>query len=176
MSGRILVIDDEKTFREKIKKQLEEAGYEVFQAEDGPGALRKLTEGEIDLAILDLIMSPMHGLHTLEIIKRRHPDFPVILVTGYGTKSSQGEALRLGASHYIDKSTPLDKFVSLIENTLNNKISEGTHQGALLCERCQSKMVLDELRTPLEIDGRTLIWYACPQCDGHYVALPKEVE
>jgi signal transduction histidine kinase/ActR/RegA family two-component response regulator len=81
---RILLVDDETMVREVLAAQLEDAGYEVTQGEDGASALRLLeTEDRFDLLVTDLAMPGLDGVALVGEARRRQPGLPAILVTGY---------------------------------------------------------------------------------------------
>ena len=79
---RVLVIEDDRTVRDSIQALLEYLGYECGLAADGPSGLR-LFEGEPwDLVLTDLTLPGMSGLDVVEVIRRRAPTRPMILITG----------------------------------------------------------------------------------------------
>lgn len=79
---RVLVVDDDKSVRSLMVLQLEEAGYNVFQAGDGLDALSALTKRSFDVVVADYSMPIMNGLELLKRIRLLHPETPVILVSG----------------------------------------------------------------------------------------------
>jgi signal transduction histidine kinase len=98
----ILVVDDELGPRESLKLILESA-YEVVLARDGREALAQLTARAPDMVISDIRMPCLDGMELLHEVKRRDPDMPFVLLTGYGSFDSVQEALRAGATDYLSK-------------------------------------------------------------------------
>jgi PAS domain S-box-containing protein len=87
--GTVLVIEDEEGVREVVGRMLERLGLHVLTAADGVDAIRVLDEhdserdGVVTAALLDLSMPRMGGLETLQQLRERMPDLPVILMSGY---------------------------------------------------------------------------------------------
>jgi len=101
--GRVLVVDDEAGIRNLLQRTLEDAGYSVVTAASGQEALDKMSEMNIDLAMLDIKMPGMTGLEVLQRITINSPDIGVIMVTGIGDAQTAVEAMKLGAYDYITK-------------------------------------------------------------------------
>jgi CheY-like chemotaxis protein len=78
----VLVVDDEPYLRDVIALQLEEAGFEARQAEDGIDGLVKLRGTLPDVIISDLQMPRMSGLEFIAIVRKRFPSIPVIVLSG----------------------------------------------------------------------------------------------
>jgi DNA-binding response OmpR family regulator len=101
-SERILVVDDEATIREVVRRYLERDGYEVLEAGDGDAALMAIEEVEPDLIILDLMLPGQDGL-TLTRRLREYSSVPVIMLTARGAVQDRIEGLELGADDYVVK-------------------------------------------------------------------------
>ena len=99
---KVLMVDDEKRFRDTTKKILERKGFDTLLAESGEDALEKLSESP-DVVVLDIRMPGMDGHETLERIKEQYPELPVIMLTGHGAMPSAQEALKGGAFDYLSK-------------------------------------------------------------------------
>jgi DNA-binding NtrC family response regulator len=100
---RILIIDDEEIIRGSIAVYLEDSGFTVFQAQDGPEGLQRFEELSPDVVLLDLRMPGMDGLEVLEVISDQLEKTPVIVVTGAGVLQDAVAALRLGAFDFVSK-------------------------------------------------------------------------
>jgi len=101
--GRVLVVDDEAGIRNLLQRTLEEAGYSVVTAASGQEALDKMSEMNIELAMLDIKMPGMSGIEVLRQISVNRPDTCVIMVTGIGDAQTAVEAMKLGAYDYLTK-------------------------------------------------------------------------
>lgn len=87
-SARVLVVDDDAMVRELLVGQMEERGYRVAQAGDGLEALARLDGGAgVDLLISDFAMPGMDGLTLIREARRRRPELPAVLLTGYADAS-----------------------------------------------------------------------------------------
>jgi DNA-binding NtrC family response regulator len=104
--ARILVADDEPSFRELLADILEGAGHEVVEARDGVEALAALEHGPFDLALTDQRMPRMDGLELLRRSLLLTAPPPVVVLTAYGTIPDAVEAVRLGAADYLTKPLP----------------------------------------------------------------------
>ena len=101
--GLILVVDDEEVVRESLASWLEEDGYRVQTASDGPTALAMLGQQAFPIMLVDLKMPGMDGLHVLTEARRMQPDAAVILMTAYATVDTAVQAMKQGAHDYLMK-------------------------------------------------------------------------
>ena len=93
---RILIVDDEANVRVVFSDVLRKESYMVKGVKDGPEAIKAIGEETFDLALVDLRMPRMDGIEVLENIKKRKPEIPVIIYTGYGSVTTAVEAMRKG--------------------------------------------------------------------------------
>lgn len=100
---QILVVDDEKDYRDVLKMILSGKGYSVDACDNGQSALKKLERKSFDLVITDLFMPVMDGSQLLEEIKRRKYDTEVIMLTAHGTIEKAVDAMKAGAYTYVTK-------------------------------------------------------------------------
>jgi YesN/AraC family two-component response regulator len=121
MAYNILLVDDDEDFRDELRDYLDE--YDVIEASSGREALDILRRpNEIDLVILDVIMPGMRGTEVLRKIKEMAPDLRVIILTGYGTKSTVIEALKGKADDYLEKPVRIDKTKQAVERLLRDRV------------------------------------------------------
>lgn len=105
--GRILVVDDQRYFRELIEGLLVEEGYEVQTAGSGEEALHVLEQHFFDVVITDLVMPVMSGTDLVQRIKERDPEQDIIVITGVVDVKSAVDAMKIGANDYLLK--PFDR-------------------------------------------------------------------
>ena len=99
----VLIVEDEETLRDYLKRMLTETGYEVLTAAEGAEGLALLESKRVDIIITDLYMPGMDGFAVLERVQEQYSEIPVIVITGYGTLESAVKALHLGAYDFILK-------------------------------------------------------------------------
>ncbi len=118
---RILVVDDDESLRRITQLQLEEAGYEVRAAADGPAALAVMPEFSPALVITDLKMPGMSGLDLLNRLQSEFPETTVIMITAYGTIQNAVEAMKAGAYDYITKPIDYEELVIVVGRALERQ-------------------------------------------------------
>jgi DNA-binding response OmpR family regulator len=101
-AGRILVVDDELSLRRLMRLYLGKAGFAVQEASTGAQALAALRRGDIDLAIVDVMLPEVDGF---EVVRqaRRNSSIPIILLTARGEEASRVAGLEVGADDYVVK-------------------------------------------------------------------------
>jgi len=104
---KVLVVDDEESVRNLLRRILEDAGYEVVMAASGEEALRRISMMEMPLVTLDVKMPGMSGVETLSRITALQTDACVIMVTAVMETETAIEAMKLGAYDYLIK--PFDR-------------------------------------------------------------------
>ena len=124
MSGpkRILVVEDEDTIREVIRRYLEREGFRVDEAADGYAALDRIAEAEPDLIVMDLMLPGIDGL-TLTRQLRQRSRVPIIMLTARGDTSDRIRGLDLGADDYLPKPFSPRELVSRVQAVLRRGAS-----------------------------------------------------
>ena len=82
--GLILVVEDDDEVRSMLQDFLSFLGYDIDIAADGLEGLNKIKEGTYDLVITDIVMPYVSGIGIISILKKEHPEIPIIAITGYG--------------------------------------------------------------------------------------------
>ncbi|MEI7574584.1 MAG: sigma-54 dependent transcriptional regulator [Methylotenera sp.] len=132
---RILAVDDESSMRRLLEISLKQAGYLPILAADGFEALSILRKGGIDLVVSDLHMPGMDGLRLFKKMNEEGLQIPVIIVTAKGEVGSAVEAMKLGASDYIQRPFDLEALEIAIEKALS--VSRLKVENAFLKEETQ---------------------------------------
>jgi DNA-binding NtrC family response regulator len=122
--GHILVVDDDKAFRVATRTLLEDEHYRVSCAPNGEAALAGLEGESYDLVLSDMVMGKMSGIELLKELKRRRPDMPVIVVTGFASIATAVEAMRLGAVDYLTKPSNNEELLIKIRKALDLREKE----------------------------------------------------
>lgn len=113
----VLVVDDERNFRETLAELVESEGFTSQQTASGAETLDGLADGSVrpDVILLDIRMPGADGLAVLrEIRDRELSDAPVIMVSAYGDSSRTIEAMRLGAYDYVTKPIDVDELTAAL--------------------------------------------------------------
>ncbi|WP_027716223.1 sigma-54 dependent transcriptional regulator [Desulfuromonas sp. TF] len=117
----ILIVDDEAFIRENLERILAEDGYRPFSTESGAEAVKKVSEEDVDLVLLDLNLAGKSGLDVLRELKEIDPEVLVIIITGYGTVESAVEALKMGAYDYMKKPFKADAIRLIVKLALETQ-------------------------------------------------------
>ena len=105
LPARIVVADDDRLGRENLAGLLRAAGFTVEAVEDGQEALERVSQGGVDLVLLDIVMPRLSGFDACRLLKGMTADgfLPVMLVTSKTDISSRVEGLKIGADDYVCK-------------------------------------------------------------------------
>jgi len=115
----ILIVDDEVDILNMFRDILQKDGWKVFTVPTGGSGLALAEREKLDIVLLDIRLPDISGIEVLKTIKKKYPDLPVIIITGFGYDSELvDEAVRLGASGYVSKSMPLREILETIDNVL----------------------------------------------------------
>lgn len=118
---RVLLVEDEADIRTVYSEYLRDSGYEVLEAEDGVKGLKRATEEEWDVMLLDIMLPGEDGMHLIKKIKSLESvkDRPIIAITNLNIDSVVNEMFDCGADGFLVKSeiTP-DRIVAEVEAVL----------------------------------------------------------
>jgi len=112
---KVLVVEDDATVGQYVKRGLEEAGYQADLVGDGAEGLRLATSGPYDLMVLDLRLPVMPGTEVLRTLRDRGNEIPVLVLTAQGTVEFKVQALRTGADDYVTKPFSLEELLARVE-------------------------------------------------------------
>ncbi|MDA8125124.1 MAG: sigma-54 dependent transcriptional regulator [Deltaproteobacteria bacterium] len=121
-SGRILIVDDDRSLIEVLKVRVESAGYEVTTALKEETALAAAKEQVFDLAIIDLQLDGTNGIELMQKIHLLIPELPVIILTAHGSIESAVEAMKQGAYSYVTKPFNARDLLLQVEKALENRV------------------------------------------------------
>ncbi len=121
MAHDILIVDDEGDIRLLIAGILNDEGYETREASDDISALQQIAARRPHLVILDIWLegSQRDGLEILEILRRDHPEVPVLMISGHGTIETAVQAIRLGAYDFIEKPFKADRLLVIVSRAID---------------------------------------------------------
>jgi len=121
VTGRVLVVADERAVRTALRVNLTRAGYAVSVAENAADALAMVESEPPDAVLTDIRMPGMDGLALLEELQERRPGLPVVVMTGHGSVPSAVRAMQAGAANYIIKPVSRDELLVLLERALQRQ-------------------------------------------------------
>ncbi len=121
MSGRVLVVDDEREMCEALEAGLRPRGFEVRWETSGEAALAALDGAELDVVLTDLNMRGMDGLALCERIVTCRPDVPVIVITAFGSLETAIAAIRAGAWDFITKPVKMDALAVALARAVQHR-------------------------------------------------------
>ncbi len=124
MGQRILIIDDEAGIRDSLETLLTLEGFRVDLAGDGIAGLDQLTRNTYDLLLLDLALPGESGIDLLPRIRALVPELPVIMITAYGTVGNVVDAIRAGASNFVQKPWDNEKLLADIRIAIGKNRAE----------------------------------------------------
>ena len=142
---KALVVEDEASIRELIALNLQMAGWEVLEAENGERGLRRLKEeGPCDAAVLDVMLPGIDGFSLCESIRRDDQNIGIIILSAKGLEEDKIRGLSIGADDYMTKPFSVSELLARIE-ALCRRVNRGKNQPAAKETRLVSgKFVLDE--------------------------------
>ncbi len=116
----LLIIEDDVVFQRALKRALEPAGHKVSTADTGHSGLAMLKEHMPDVVLLDLILEDgdLDGLEVLARTRALNSELPIIIMTGHACVETAVEAMKLGASDYVQKPLNIDEVLLLIDRSI----------------------------------------------------------
>jgi len=122
MHQLILIVDDEKRFRQLYADTLTDAGYRVATAPSAEKALEKVLKEKPAMVISDVRMQGMDGLELLTQVRQQFTELPFLLVTAYSNVRDAVNALKLGAVDYLEKPVDLDELLIAVGEALGHTV------------------------------------------------------
>jgi len=111
----LLLVDDDPTFCEVMRRALTRRGFRVALAHDAEQALRAVADGEPPAyAVIDLKMPGDSGLTLIPRLRARSAEVRIVMLTGYASIATAVEAIKLGATHYLTKPADADEIVAAL--------------------------------------------------------------
>lgn len=130
---KILIVDDEKSFREFLEILFENENFEVFLARSTSEALEILKNNPINIAIIDLMLGTSNGLEIPKKALELGIKIPFILMTAYANTETALESVKLGVVDYITKPFDTDNLITMIKKVLDIKIPDKNCYEQLKC-------------------------------------------
>ncbi|TPW31346.1 nitrogen assimilation response regulator NtrX [Pararhizobium mangrovi] len=157
MASDILVVDDEADIRDIVSGILSDEGHETRVAGDSDSALKAISERVPNLVLLDIWLqgSRLDGLALLDEIKNRHPELPVVMISGHGTIETAVAAIKQGAYDFIEKPFKTDRLILIAERALETsklkrEVNELRRRSGDSLELIGTSLAISQLKQTIE--------------------------
>ncbi len=121
MKERLLLVEDDASFREVMKFHLADDGLEADVAQDGLAALQMFRKAPFSVVVTDLKMPRMDGLTLLKELKKLAPDTLVIVITAFGDIDTAVEAMKEGAFDFVPKPFDRSHFIHAVRKAVDHQ-------------------------------------------------------
>ena len=129
---RILLVDDDPVYLERLARAMRSRGYEVVAVGSGEEALEAVVGWVPDAAVLDLKLPGCSGLQTLRELRGTLGELRVLMLTGYGSIASAMDAVRQGAWDYLTKPADADQILAALHRDPSQAYAEEEPEPATL--------------------------------------------
>jgi DNA-binding response OmpR family regulator len=120
--AHVLVVDDDPTVSDVVRRYLEQDGCRVRLAADGVAGLDAVAAERPDLVVLDLMMPGLDGLEVCRRLRRQLPDLPVVMLTALGEEADRVLGLEVGADDYVTKPFSPRELVLRVRSVLRRSV------------------------------------------------------
>ncbi|MCA1615003.1 MAG: response regulator [Acidobacteria bacterium] len=121
MAGqRVLVIEDQEDLAALYEQALTKEGYEVSKAYTGEEGFAVFEDNGADAVVLDMTLPEMHGVQTLQSIRKLNANVPVVVVTGETSGETRQQCERLGVQQYLSKPADYRDIVDALRGALSD--------------------------------------------------------
>ena len=127
----ILLVEDDAEAAGHIVRGLQQAGYHVEHCSDGQDGLRRASEGEHDLLIVDRMLPHLDGLGIVSLLRHQGRHTPVLVLSALGTVDDRVEGLRAGGDDYLIKPFALSELLARVEALLRRSAVQAPPQSVL---------------------------------------------
>lgn len=121
MENKILIIDDDHLVGISLQKILKKFHYDAVLCTDGGEAFKFIVDVQPDIILLDIYLKEHNGLEILKLLKKKHPEIPVIMITAYSDVKMAVSALKTGAYDFLLKPIDIDQLQIVLEKCIANK-------------------------------------------------------
>ena len=125
-SPRILLVDDEDHFRNRLQKAFVRRGFAAISASCFDEAVKEMQDNRFEFAVFDLRMPGKSGLELIRAAMRLQPDLKIVVLTGYGSIATATDAIKLGALYYLPKPADVDDILAAFEKDSEEEAMEAS--------------------------------------------------
>ena len=162
----VMIVDDEEGIRETLCGILDDEGYECINASSGEEALKKAKEAAPDVVLLDVWLTGMDGIETLQELKGSYPDMPVILISGHANIEIAVKATKMGAYDLLEKPLSIEKVLLAVDRALEKRRLELENKmlrenllkrSRMVGDSLKMKLLLEQIKMAAQSNSRVLI-------------------
>jgi DNA-binding response OmpR family regulator len=153
MGQRVLVVDDDPTVSDVVRRYLEREGFVVELAGDGQQALDAYHAERPDLVVLDLMLPGIDGLEVCRRLREQDRTLPVIMLTALGEESDRVLGLEIGADDYVTKPFSPRELVLRVQSVLRRAVPPAAASPEELVD---GSLRVDAARRTATLRGREL--------------------
>jgi len=166
MKASVLIVDDEAGVRSALSGVLRDEGYQVEAVDTGEACLERVARTAYDVIVLDIWLPGLDGLATLERLRQRNVDAPVVMISGHGNIESAVRAIKMGAFDFVEKPLSLEKTVLVIGNAVRQRRLEAENRAlrahvdrrlAMVGESYVMQQLREQIAMAAPTNGRVLI-------------------
>ena len=117
MNMKLLIVDDDLPFRERLTRSMEKKGFDVESSFSFKESLNKVNENQYDYAIVDMRLEDGSGLELIKEMQKISPKTKSLLLTGYGNIATAVAAIKSGAVDYLPKPAEIDQIYDALTNS-----------------------------------------------------------
>lgn len=170
----LLVVDDEDVVCQACRRIFSRQGFQVEINTDARQGLSWATEKDYSIILLDIKMPNMNGIEFLEKLRKKKPDVPVLIITGYPSIPNASAAMRLGAYDYVTKPFTSEEITWAVQRVLGTKqvLSGASEAPAVdghtspIAEVGGAPLFWDESWVRVEVDGSASVGAVLPGLRG----------
>jgi len=137
---QVLIVEDDAALRGALCQTMEFGGYQVLNARNGKDALAVMDRETVDIVISDVQMDEMDGTELLQVIRRREPTLPFVMMTAHGSVQHAVQSMRDGATDYLQK--PFEANV-LLDMVSRMETQLPSYSSTMVAEDAATQQILD---------------------------------
>ena len=127
---KILVVDDERIVLDSCQKVLETDGFEVYLVPSANKAVQAMKKEGFGLLLVDIKMPEHDGMYLMREVKKKWPDIPIIVMSGYPTTNTIEEAVKMQAAAFIAKPFTPDELVRTVRQAIRKEEHYGKKESS----------------------------------------------
>lgn len=139
----VLLAEDDAGIAEPLSRALQREGYRVVVVSDGPAALARAGDGEVDLLVLDLGLPEMDGLDVCRRLRRVRPEVPVLMLTARTDEVDFVVGLDAGADDYVAKPFRLAELMARVRALLRRSAPDALEAGGVVMDLSARRVLVE---------------------------------